>query len=146
MVEERVTNPPMADEAKVLAHQIAGCSNWINGDEIELSNADVRVEVVKKSASVLDESRVKGTEIRQKQHLEFVTLTEINAGGMESLKLAQRCGNQSLEREEGEKSMAEELQSIHEMIKLLSDDDTLELFKGTSRALLRFRSIKAPLR
>ena len=81
MVAERVTNPPMADEAKVLAHQNAGCSDWIKGDEIELSNADVRIEVVKKSASVLDESRVKRTEIRQKQHLEFVTLREINAGG-----------------------------------------------------------------
>ena len=101
---------------------------------------------MKKSASVLDESRVKGTEIRQKQHLEFVTLTKINAGGMESLKLAQRSGNQPSEREEGEKSMAEELLAIHEMIKLLSDDDTLGLFKGSSRALLRFRSIKVPLR
>ena len=116
------------------------------GDEIELSNADVRIEVVKKSASVLDESRVKRTEIRQKQHLEFVTLREINAGGMESLKLAQRCGNQPSEREEGEKSMAEELLAIHEMIKLLSDDDTLELSKGTSPAPLRCWSIKAPLR
>ena len=40
------------DEAKVLAHQIAGCSDATG----QPSNADVRIEAVKKSASELDES------------------------------------------------------------------------------------------
>ena len=42
-------------------------------------------------------------------------------------ELAQSCDSQSSEREERQKSMAEELLAIHETIKLLNDDDALEL-------------------
>ena len=44
-------------------------------------------------------------------------------------ELAQSCDSQSSEREDRQKSMAEELLAIHETIKLLNEDDALELFK-----------------
>ena len=90
-----------------------------------------RIQAVKKSASEFAESWVKGTEFRQKQHSEFVTPTENDAAEMESLKLAQRCGNQSAEREQAGKSKSEGLLVIHEMIEMLNDDDALEPFKAT---------------
>merc|ERR1712136_673443 len=46
-------------------------------------------------------------------------------------KLAESCGSQSSEWEERQKSRAEELVAIHDTIKLLNDDDALELFKAT---------------
>ena len=46
-------------------------------------------------------------------------------------ELAQSCDRQSSERKVRQKSMTEELPTIHETIKLLNDDDVLELFKGT---------------
>ena len=86
---------------------------------------------MKKSASELDESRVKGTEIRQKGHAEFVTRTENNAAEMEWPKLAESWDNQSSKLEEHQKSSAEEILAIYETTKLLNDDDALELFKAT---------------
>ena len=55
-------------------------------------------------------------------------------------KLAESCGSQSLEWEERQKSRAEELVAIHDTIKLLNDDDALELFKATlpSPSLVQF--------
>ena len=46
-------------------------------------------------------------------------------------KLGLSCGSQSSEWEERQKSRAEELVAIHDTIKLLNDDDALELFKAT---------------
>merc|ERR1712136_258421 len=46
-------------------------------------------------------------------------------------KLAESCSSQSSEWEERQKSRAEELLAIHDTIKLLNDDDALELFKAT---------------
>ena len=46
-------------------------------------------------------------------------------------KLARSCSSQSSEWEERRKSRAEELLAIHDTIKLLNDDDELELFKAT---------------
>ena len=129
MVAELGSTGPTADEAKMLAHQIAVCKDAIKGYEIQLSNADGRVEAVKKPGSELDETWAKRTERRQKQHSEFVTLTENNAAEMESLKLAQSCDNQSSEREEAAMSRGEELLVTHEKIDRLNDDDALELFK-----------------
>jgi len=46
-------------------------------------------------------------------------------------KLGLSCGSQSSEWEERQKSRAEELVAIHDTIKLLNNDDALELFKAT---------------
>ena len=46
-------------------------------------------------------------------------------------ELAQSCDSRSSERKLRQKSMTEELPAIHATIKLLNDDDVLELFKGT---------------
>ena len=61
MEAERGEIPPVADEAN---------------REDQLSNADGRIEAVKKSAVELDDGPAKRTEVRQKEHSEFVTLTE----------------------------------------------------------------------
>merc|ERR1719434_220613 len=76
------------DEAKVLAHQIAGHKDTIEDLEEQLSNTDDRIAVVQKSISELDASVAKATAIRQKQHSEFVTLTANNAAATQLLKLA----------------------------------------------------------
>ena len=55
-------NNPTVDEAEVLAHQTAGYNDGIKDYEGQPSNADIRFEAVKKSASELDESRVKETD------------------------------------------------------------------------------------
>ena len=67
MVAEPGSTRPTADEAKMLAHQIAGCNDAIKGYEIQLCNADGRFEAVKKSASELDESRMKKTKAYEQQ-------------------------------------------------------------------------------
>ena len=67
MVAEPVSTRPTADEAKMLAHQIAGCNDAIKGYEIQLCNADGRFEAVKKSASELDESQMKRTKAYKQQ-------------------------------------------------------------------------------
>ena len=61
------------DERKVFVQQIAGYKDAIKDNECQLSTTHARIE------AVLDESGVKETEIRQKQHSEFVTLTDNNA-------------------------------------------------------------------
>merc|ERR1712136_271492 len=76
------------DEAKVLAHQIAGHKDTIEDYEEQLSNTETRIAAVQKSISELDASVAKATEIRQKQHSEFVTLTANNAAATQLLKLA----------------------------------------------------------
>merc|ERR1712136_436780 len=76
------------DEAKVLAHQIAGHKDTVEDLEEQLSNTDERIEVVQKSISELDASVAKATAIRQTQHSEFVTLTANNAAATQLLKLA----------------------------------------------------------
>jgi len=76
------------DEAKVLAHQIAGHKDTIEDYEEQLSNTETRIAAVQKSVSELDASVAKATEIRQKQHSEFVTLTANNAAATQLLKLA----------------------------------------------------------
>ena len=50
-------------------------------------------------------------------------------------KLAEIWDCKSSEWKERQKSMAEELQAIHEMIKLLNDDGALEIFKATLTSL-----------
>ena len=62
-------------------------------------------------------------------------------------KLAESCSSQSSEGEERQKSRAEELLAIHDTIKLLNDDDALELFRGTlpSPSLVQARSSTALL-
>merc|ERR1712136_291094 len=76
------------DEAKVLAHQIAGHKDALEDYQEQLSNTETRIAAVQKSISELDDSVAKATEIRQKQHSEFVTLTANNAAATELLKLA----------------------------------------------------------
>merc|ERR1712135_95438 len=76
------------DEAKVLAHQIAGHKDTVEDLEEQLSNTDERIAVVQKSISELDASVAKATAIRQTQHSEFVTLTANNAAATQLLKLA----------------------------------------------------------
>ena len=63
------------DERKVLVQQIAGYKDAIKDNECQLSTTHARIE------AVLDESGVKETKIRQKQHSEFVTLTDNAALG-----------------------------------------------------------------
>jgi len=76
------------DEAKVLAHQIAGHKDVLEDYEEQLSNTETRIAAVQKSISELDDSVAKATELRQKQRSEFVTLTANNAAATELLKLA----------------------------------------------------------
>merc|ERR1712136_204924 len=63
-------------------------------------------------------------------------------------KLAESCGSQSSEWEERQKSRAEELVAIHDTIKLLNDDDALELFKATlpNRSLMQVQQSTSLLR
>ena len=62
----------------------------------QLSNTDVRIAIVQKSLAELDDSVAKATEIRRKQHAEFVTLTANNAAATELLKLAVKQTEQIL--------------------------------------------------
>merc|ERR1711916_205586 len=71
-----------------LAKTIVGHKDAIQEFQEQLSNTDDRIAVVQKSISELDDSVAKATEIRQKQHSEFVTLTANNAAATELLKLA----------------------------------------------------------
>ena len=76
------------DEAKVLAHQIAGHKDTMEDYEEQLSNTETRIAAVQKSISELDASVAKATEMRQEQHSDFVTLTANNAAATQLLKLA----------------------------------------------------------
>ena len=61
------------DEAKALACQIAGHKDAIENHKDQLSSKDAHIEAMRKSILELDESVTKVTEIRQKQHAEFMT-------------------------------------------------------------------------
>ena len=76
------------DDAKALAKTIGGHKDAIQEYQDQLSNTADRIAVVQKSIAELDDSVAKATEIRQKQHAEFVTLTANNAAATELLKLA----------------------------------------------------------
>ena len=56
-----------------------------------------------------------------------------------STKLAESCSSQSSECEERQKSRVLEHLAIYESMKLLNDDDALELFKSTVPAHLKSR-------
>ena len=115
-------NPPTADEAEVLTSQIAGDNDATEDYQHQPSNTDARIEGVERSIPELDES-VKGDLAGTKRSL---TADETLAA-----KLAEIWDGQSSEREPRRKSRAEEILAIHEAIKLLNDDDALELFKAT---------------
>ena len=68
------------DDAKVLAHQIAGHTHTNSGV--------TRRRVSTKTIAKLDVSVVKATEIRRTQHPELVALIIVVAGATELLKLA----------------------------------------------------------
>ena len=76
------------NDAKALAKTIAGHKDAIQEYQDQLSNTVDRIAVVQSSIAELDDSVAKATEIRQKQHAEFVTLTANNAATTELLKLA----------------------------------------------------------
>ena len=69
----------------MLSQQIAGPT--LEDDGEELCNTETRIDAVQKSISELDASVAKATEIRRKQHLEFVTLIADIAGAIELLEL-----------------------------------------------------------
>ena len=71
----------------MLARQFAGHKDAIKDYQDLPSCIDVRSEAVQKSSSELDASVTKGTETRQKQHVEFVTLSVNNADATELIKL-----------------------------------------------------------
>jgi hypothetical protein len=78
---------------------------------------------------------------------------EATAGSLEEdLKFAQQikkdCDSKTGEWEERKKLRAEELVAIHETIKILNDDDALELFKKTlpSQSLLQTETKKSSVR
>ena len=75
------------DDAKALAKTIAGHMDATQEFQEQLSNTDDRIAVVQ-SLAELDDSVAKATEIRRKQHAEFVTLTANSAAATELLKLA----------------------------------------------------------
>ena len=60
-------------------------------------------------------------------------------------KLVESCGNQWSKWEKSEKSTRVELLTIQETIKLLSDDDTLELFKMYSNSASNLKMISLAL-
>jgi len=76
------------DDAKALAKTIAGHMDATQEFQEQLSNTDVRIAVVQKSIAELDDSVAKATEIRRKQHAEFVILTANSAAATELLTLA----------------------------------------------------------
>ena len=76
------------DDAKALTKSIVGYQDSIQEFQDQLSKTDARIEVVQKSTGELDDSVATGTEIRQKQYAEFVTLKANNAVATELLKLA----------------------------------------------------------
>ena len=63
-----------AQNAKVLANQIAGHTHTIEHDEEQLCYTETRIDAVQMSISKLDVSVAKATEIRRKQHPELVAL------------------------------------------------------------------------
>ena len=61
---------------------------WRERQKSRAEELVARIEAVHKSISELDDSVAKATEIRQKQHSEFVTLTANNAAATQLLKFA----------------------------------------------------------
>ena len=84
------------DDAKALAKTIVVHKDATQEFHEQLSNTDVRIAIVQKSIAELDDSVAKATEIRRKQHAEFVTLTANNAAATELLKLAVKQTEQIL--------------------------------------------------
>ena len=76
------------DDAKVLAHQIAGHTHTKENHEEPLCYTETRIDAVQKSIAKLDGSVAEATEIRRKQHPELVALITDVAGATELLKLA----------------------------------------------------------
>ena len=76
------------DDAKTLAQSTAGYQDYIQEFQDHLSRTNARIDVVQKSTGELDDSVARGTEIRQKQYAEFVSLKANNAVATELLKLA----------------------------------------------------------
>ena len=62
------------DDAKALARSTVGYPDYIQEFQDQLSKTSARIEVVQKSTGELDDSVARGTEIRQKEHAEFVSL------------------------------------------------------------------------
>ena len=56
------------DDAKVLAHQVAGHTHSIEHDEELLCHTETRIDAVQKSIAKLGVSVARATEIRRKQH------------------------------------------------------------------------------
>ena len=67
------------DDAKALAKSIVDFSDNIQEFQDQLSKTGARIEVVQKSTGELDDSVARGTEIRQKQYAEFVSLSANDA-------------------------------------------------------------------
>ena len=61
---------------------------WRERQKSRAEELVARIEAVHKSISELDDSVAKATEIRQKQHSEFVTMTANNAAATQLLKFA----------------------------------------------------------
>ena len=74
------------DEAKVPARQFAGYKDAIKDYQDQPSGNNVCSEAAQTSSSEFDASVTKGTEIRQKQRAEFVTLS-VNKAATELTKL-----------------------------------------------------------
>ena len=82
------------DDAKALAKTIARHKDATQEFQEQLSNTDDRIAVVQKSLAELDDSVAKATEMRRKQHAEFVTLTANSAAATELLTLAAKQAEQ----------------------------------------------------
>ena len=76
------------DDAKVLAHQIAGHTHTKENHEEPFCYTETRIDAVQKSFAEPDGSVAEATEIRRKQHPELVALITDVAGATELLKLA----------------------------------------------------------
>ena len=63
-------------EAKALASQITGHKDAIEDHKDQLSSKDAHIEAVRESILELDESVTKLTEIIQKQHAEFMAVSQ----------------------------------------------------------------------
>ena len=84
------------EDAKELAKTIVGHEDVTQEFQEQLSNTDDRVAVMQKSIAEIDDSVAKATEIRRKQHAEFVTLTANNAAATELFTLAAKRTEQIL--------------------------------------------------
>ena len=114
----------LSDAQKAEAECKANCAGLIEEKKEELATltATVEAKLTQQGDLAIEVESLKNDVAEMKR-----TLT---ADQELAAKLAESCSSQSSQWEELQKSRAQELLPIHDTIKLLNDDDALELFKA----------------